>query len=372
MKNSKTQMKFKKKGFPIGIFFIILFIELILVAGTASSYFYFVGRERIAEIEKYTKNYSTTMAEAFAKLAELGYVKRQYPKLRAVFRQRKADQTIDEAFFVLMDGTLIAHSDIKRERALKGNMSNDEFRYNLDYILMPAKKISRMVYFKDYNIIDKKNPFNRIEQNYIKRFYYKDIDKLGWLVSKTVFYYNKPVGTVNFIISRERIFTFIQKHKETTIEIVKYASIGALVLSFLLSLIIFIRYRSIQNNTLEMTNACVDTSGPSDELSIEDLQIDDSPAEARVRDSLSHSQSHASEEPVPMNHIHEEAVKRNLVQPITHDDEFITIELLGTIDDEVSFAHIDEGKEEKEMDIFRDSVTDEKREIKDAIPIKKG
>ena len=68
----------KKKIYPFGIFILQLIILLLLSAGISSLYFYLTIKKELGEIVKNTKNYSITLAEAFARVAELSYPSRKY------------------------------------------------------------------------------------------------------------------------------------------------------------------------------------------------------------------------------------------------------------------------------------------------------
>jgi len=261
--------KFKKKIFPIGIFLLLFLIQSIIAAGALSLYFLNTAQKRITDIEKYTQNYSMSMADLFADMAELSFRTRRYGKLKTTFNEKIRNNTIDEAFFVLNNGTIIAHSNSDIKKELAGNIANDEFTYNTDMILRPAKKKSRETLFTDYNIMGKQVPFTREERRLIKKHLYKKINSPGWLVSKAVYVRNKPVGTVNFIISKDRIFDFLMGHIDDTKEYLKYSLAGTFILSFLISLIVLVRYRMIQNRTIKISIAEKKEEIPGKE--IEDL-----------------------------------------------------------------------------------------------------
>lgn len=229
---------------------MLFIVQSFLAVGGTAFYFYHTGLSKIKDIETYNKNYSITLAEAFADVAELSYGKKNYYRLKTLFREKIQENTIDEAFFVLNDGKLIVHSDKKVEKSLHGNIANDEFAYNIDLILWPVKRKSKKVMFNPYNIMGKSAPFTREEKYYIKKYYYKDINTLGWLVTRAVYYKGKPVGTVNFLIYNERIHVFLRNHINMAKQYLIYALAGAFSLSFLISLIVLLRYRSIQKKTL--------------------------------------------------------------------------------------------------------------------------
>ena len=237
---------------------MLFIIQLTLSLGGTALYFYQTGLTRIKDIENYNKSYSITLAEAFADVAELSYGKKNYKKLKKLFREKIQDTTIDEAFFVLKNGKIIVHSDKEVEKSLRGNIANDEFSYNIDLILWPVKKKSKEVMFTPYNIMGKRPPFTREQRMYIKKYYYKEIETLGWLVTRAVYYRNKPIGTVNFLIYNDKINQFLEKHASQAMFTFFCAVAGSFVLSLIISLIVLIRYRSIQKNMIAATG--VDTA----------------------------------------------------------------------------------------------------------------
>lgn len=334
MENSKKK-KIKKKGFPIGIFMLLLILESIIASGAITAYYLYTGKKRIVDIEKYTRNYSITMAEAFTDVAELSYRAHKYSKLKSLFQEKIQENIIDEAFFVLKNGKLIVHSSKTVEKNLMGNIANDEFAYNLDLILYPVKTKSKKIHFSSYNIIGKKIPFNREQKRLLKQYVYKKINIPGWLISKAVYIRKKPVGTVNIIISKDRIFNFILSHFEECKKFLTYSLAGAFALSLFISIIIFIRYRSIQKKSIQLSQP-----------------------------GLPH------------------------VIGEQQEDEFITIELLNDIDDEkfimemeeddLSFERQDRKKANAEMSVKvvpvlydEETVWGSGQEIKDAIPLTK-
>jgi hypothetical protein len=242
----------RKKVFPVGIFLILFFIESLVAAGACLSYFIYAGRNRISDIENYTRNYSIPMAEAFANVAELSHQKKSFTRLKRLFRKKINENAIDEAFFVLRDGTIVVHSDASIEKRLNGNIANDELAYNLDLILKPMIKGSRDIQFTEYNIVGTEPPFRRQVRMLMKRHLYNKIDNTGWLVSRAVFRKGKPVGTVNFIISKQKIYRFLYAHIEDCATILIYSLLGALALSLTVSLIVLLRYRGIQRKTAEI------------------------------------------------------------------------------------------------------------------------
>ena len=243
--------KLKRIIFPAGVFFVLFLIESIIGIAGVSSYIYLADKKNIADIENYTINYSKTMAEAFARVAEFSYSGEKYTALKALFHEKIEENTIDEAFFVLSNGKIVVHSNTTTEEKLKWNIASDEISYNIDMILNPVHTKSHDLILNNYNIIDKFVPLKKWERIILRKYVYKDINYNGWLFTKCIFHKEKPIGTVNFIISKERIYTSIRQ----SIDMLRFYSILIIVVSvitsFLISLIVFFRYRSIQSNALQ-------------------------------------------------------------------------------------------------------------------------
>jgi hypothetical protein len=242
--------KLKRLIFPVGIFLLMFIAESIIGVTGVVSYFYLSGKKNISEIENYTINYSKTMAEAFARVAEFSYSTKKYSSLKTLFHEKIEENTIDEAFFVMSDGKLIVHSSTTAEKELMGNIASDEIAYNIDMILLPVQTKSSELILNNYNIVNKVVPFKRQDRDLLKKYVYKDLNSTGWLFTKGIFYKGKPAGTVNFIISKDRIYASIQD----SIDQAKYYSLFvvtvSMVLSFFIALIVLFRYRSIQKNAL--------------------------------------------------------------------------------------------------------------------------
>ncbi len=244
----------KKKKFPVGIFLMLLIIESLIAAGTTAFYFRHNVKKKIELIEDYTKNYSLTLIDAFADVAELSYKAKNFKVLKTLFRQEIRENTVDEAFFALNNGKLIVHSISEIEKELKGNIATDEFAYNTDLILRPARRKLHVVQFTSYNVMGKTAPFKRRLREIIKKYVYDEINLPGWLVSKAVYYKKKPVGTVNFIIYKERIFNLIKTQIKEALKFYKIAQAIAFIVSFIVTIVVLIRYRSIQQKTYDLAN----------------------------------------------------------------------------------------------------------------------
>ena len=284
---------------------MLFIVESIIATGATVAYFIYSGKKRIGVIESYTRNYSITLAEAFAEVAGFSYRAGSYRDLKILFREKIQANTIDEAFFVLRDGSLIVHSSREIEKILRGNIANDEFAYNIDLILRPVFKKSRKIQFTHYNIMGKIVPFTRDERRLLKKYMYSDINTLGWLISRAVFVRGKPVGTVNFIISKDRIFDFLLAHIEESMRFLIYALCGAFVLSLVVSMVVLMRYRSIQEKTRQSL-------------------MDVKPAE----------KEYVGEWPAETEIPEEDSVYTVAEIISKGEDEYITIELLSEMEDE--------------------------------------
>ncbi len=236
-----------RKLISIWISFLVFLFMLIIAFAISACYFYFEAKKGIAEIETNTRNYSTTLVEAFANMAEMAYGSKDFKKLKTIFREKIQASLIDEAFFVLTDGTIIVHSDKEKEKELMGNIASDEFAYNIDLIMLPVWTKTGHAQFLDYYIYgnEKKIPFNKEIIKYIKKYIYAKIDVHGWLVTRAVFNKNAGVGCVSFIISKEKIYSFLREHFEKSYRL--FLLLAALIAVFQIILMIIIaRYRSIK------------------------------------------------------------------------------------------------------------------------------
>jgi len=258
---SHTGKKRVKMIFPVGIFFMLFFIESLVAAGASIAYFFYIGRGGIAEIESNTRSYAVPVAEAFGNMAEMCYRARNVTRLRTLFRERIEQRIISEAFFVLRDGRVIAHSDPAVSESLKGNLASDELAYNMDLILRPLEMKSREVFFGEYNIVSKQAPFKREYRMLLKRYFYPSIDSTGWIASRAVSGKKKPVGVVCFIMGKDRIYAFLAAHMQRTLGIFLVALSVACGVSFMVTLVVMARYRSIQKMSLAASYGEVPFSG---------------------------------------------------------------------------------------------------------------
>ena len=160
--------KNKRNIIPIGIFLILFLSMLILSAFITGTYFYFEAKNRIAEMERNTRAYSIPLAEAFADVAELCYKDNKPERIKTLFREKIRENIIDEAFFVLTDGSIVVHSDENIEKELKGNIATDEFAYNIDLIMFPVWTKVEHAQFMDYQAYNSKKIFS--DRRVIKLF----------------------------------------------------------------------------------------------------------------------------------------------------------------------------------------------------------
>jgi hypothetical protein len=242
------EKEIKKRGFPFGIFLFMLVLLLALSCAITGGYYYYSTRSGIESGVAYTHGHARQLAEALANLAELSHRVNDYTALKTLFREKIKENTIDEAFFVLFDGTLVAHSRSDAEKKLGGNIANDEFSYNTDLILFPLRNGSKEIQLIDYNIMGKTVPFNRIEKQYLKKYMYDRVDTSGWLVTRAVYSVSKgkdvPLGTVNFLISKERVFGEISGNFRQALLIIQVLAAVSFMLSLIIALVVYARYRN--------------------------------------------------------------------------------------------------------------------------------
>lgn len=243
----------RRKIFPAGIFMILFIIESCLSAGAVISYFFYEGKSTIGEIEFYTADYLIPLAEALGNVAELNHRSRNYSRLRTLFHEKIEQRIVEEAFFVLKNGKIIAHSSVEAEKNLKGNIAGDEFAYNMDLIMKPVNQKSREVLFTDYNIVSRPAPFDRDLRLVLKQYFYPKIDTTGWMVSRAVFAGKKPVGAVCLIVSKGRIYTYLAGHIDACLRMLCAALGVSFTVSLMVTLVVLARYRSIQKNAVEST-----------------------------------------------------------------------------------------------------------------------
>ena len=387
-------MNNKKILFPAGIFLILFLIELLLGTIALAGYSYITLKKNISGIEAYTLSYSKTMAEAFAGVAELSIKTKKFDSLKTLFHEKIQQNTIDEAIFVLADGRLIVHSNTFIEKGLRGNIANDEMAYNLELILEPVVKKSTALFFNNYNIINSKIPFSRREKEIIEKYIYPGISTSGWLFSRGVFINNEPAGSVCFIVSKNRIYGEIQETKKRIIKIWYIMGIASLVISFLVSLVVLGRYRSIQKRAAagassgREKDSCKTAAEPvivPEETESGTRSADDSEAEIPAVPAGSEFEEYIDDPdsgrivekdydiPVlPDSHGGAGSAADTLNSAaVTGDEGYITVELLGEINDEPSLPEtvMSATGEYIARAIPAETLKNiEAREIRDAIP----
>jgi len=272
----------------------------------------------------------------------------------------------------------------------------DEMAYNLDMILLPVQTKNSDLIFNNYNIINKTIPFNRQQRDLLKKYVYSDLNSTGWLFTKGIFVKGKPAGTVNFIISKDRIYTSIH----SSIKQAEYYSLlvvtVSMVLSFFVALIVLFRYRSIQKNALGSY-----TYGDTVSSSVERRPLSVTTAAAEDDDVMFFPPDSNFIEPT-MDYVIEDfddkiveedgsivpaenslkSEKAAQVIPLRkhgqfpEEDEYITVELLGEIesapDSELPVEIHEKIKEYVapviNLDDYKSSIN---KEIRDAIPVRK-
>lgn len=240
-----TMKKKLKRGFPWVIFLFTLFLLLLISVFISTGYFYHTVKIRTGEIESDTKKNALAIVEALGNMAELSYSANDYTKLKKLFKEKIGQNKSIDAFFILTDGKIVVHSNSAIEKELEGNIANDEISYNLELILLPVQKKEKEVLFLDYNIVNQKIPFNKIQRKWIKKYIYPGISSIGWIATKAVYNKNAAIGTVSFIINKEKIYAqFHSLMKEAIIILVALAGLS-LFISIIISLVVYMRFRSI-------------------------------------------------------------------------------------------------------------------------------
>jgi len=332
--------KVKHRRFPFIILIIIFLIEAIVVNACLVVYFIHSGKIITADIERYTKNYSMTLVETLSEAVSETYMEKKTSSLQDLFYNRINKDIIDEAFFVLSNGKIIFHSLKTHSENLGGNIGNDEFTYNMEMILYPVLQNTKEVLFADYNVIGTKNPFDfdpRVKK-FLKQHIYSTIDSTGWLISKAVFYKNKPVGAVSFIISKQKVFDAIIERFEEVKKYWIFGMAGSAVFSFVIALIFAL---SIRRRYIEPVIATEIHRSDAEEYIAEDITDDNFVI--------------ISQE---MKAMDEGTVRDEIVEEFT--DDFITIDIS------------DKAKDADTVELGKHDIRElESGEIQDAIPIQR-
>jgi len=396
MTNIKKK-KLKRIIFPIGVFFLLFLMGSIIGFAGVASYIYLTGKKNIEDIKTYTINYSKIMAEDFARVAEaeFRYSGGKYTKLRALFNEKIKKDIIDEAFFFVLNKNKIAvHLTNSEDKSSGDLLARDEIFSNINMVLCQVnEKKSNEVVLKDYKISGKFPPFKKRATDILSEYIKEDLNKTGWLFTKCIFHKGKPVGTVNFIISKERIYESISN----SIDMVRDCSILIMaisaIISFFLSLFVFFRYRSIQLNALQHDDYG-DYSGEYD-YSVESTKHDraelDREYEKIYNDLDDFNDIDIIEnEKENLHNLHNEDVYIERLQPedLTEvyepkksysqadNDEFITVEFLGEIESDKDSPAAKKKKPERakvhiapaiNIDDYKKSMN---KEIRDAIPMR--
>ncbi|MCX7677955.1 MAG: hypothetical protein N2316_01930 [Spirochaetes bacterium] len=236
--------------FPLAGLFVIFAVMLIGSSFITVGYFYFAVRDRITTAVETIKSVAIPLCESLVELAAMSYKLRDYSSFKSLVHTKIHENIIDEAFFVLKDGTIVAHSKRGVENELKGNILYDEFAYNIDLILAPLRDNSKEMRIINYNIIGKEIPFKRYQRIFLKHKIYRDIDSTGWLVTKAVFIAQKgkeePIGTVNFLISKERIYKEIFIVADHSKMLMGALSILSFIGALIISLYMYVKYRKLK------------------------------------------------------------------------------------------------------------------------------
>ncbi|MGQ9844069.1 MAG: hypothetical protein ACUVRK_10950 [Spirochaetota bacterium] len=237
--------KAKPLQFPF-VFAIILFLLLAIMASSAAILYKY--RQLATDVDEFTiqvKNISKTLITTYAEAAELAYATRSTGQLLSLIQGSKNVKGIKEVFFVLDNGTIIAHSDKEKANELKGNIANDEFYYNIDMILYPHTKQSMELFIFDYFVPDVPLPFTTLIRRYIQQFLYKDINTNSWLVTKAVYSKGKSLGTINCIIIKTPIYDMIKSYHKELVYMLMIICAAALVFSLFMGIILFIKQKRL-------------------------------------------------------------------------------------------------------------------------------
>lgn len=243
----------KQVQFPYA-FVIVLFL-IIAILGSSGALFY-KYRQLVSQIDEFTiqaKNVSKTLITTYADAAELAYATRSTDQLLSLIQESKNIKGIKEVFFVLDNGTIIAHSDTEKAKELKGNIANDEFYYNIDMILYPHTKQSRELFIFDYFVPDLPLPFTTIIRKYIQQFLYKDINTNSWLVTKAVYAKSKSIGTINCIIVKTPIYDMMNSYYKELLYMLIIICGAALVLSLCTGIVLFIKQKRVLQEVKEFS-----------------------------------------------------------------------------------------------------------------------
>jgi len=225
---------------------MLLFVMLFFIASSIAIFFQY--KKVTVDINDFVvevRNISKTLITMYSDAAGLAYTTKSTYKLVSLFHQQQSLRGIKEIFFVLDNGTIVAHSDETKEKELHGNITNDEFRYNIDMILYPYSIQSKQLFIYDYFMPDITIPYSKDIRHLIKRFIYKDIDTNSWLVSKAVFVNGKSIGTVNCIIVKEPVYQIIDSSFYESMVIIAIIGIISFFTSLIAGVIVYTRQKKV-------------------------------------------------------------------------------------------------------------------------------
>ncbi len=231
--------------FPF-IFVILLFLLIVIIASSGAVFYKY--RQLISDINEFStqvKNVSKTLITTYADAAELSYATKSTQQLLSLIKESRNIKGIHEVFFVLDNGSIVAHSDMGKVSQLKGNIANDEFYYNIDIILYPHAKQSQELFVFDYFVPDVPLPFNKIIRKYIQQYIYKDINTNSWLVTKAVYHKDKSIGTVNCIIIKTPIYDMMNSYYKELLFIIMIICGVSLIFSLCTGIIIFSKQKNV-------------------------------------------------------------------------------------------------------------------------------
>ncbi|MGB4267999.1 MAG: hypothetical protein WBK20_02340 [Spirochaetota bacterium] len=253
--------KDKPVQFPYAFVILLFFLIVIIVSSGALFYKYRLLVSQIDEFTIQAKNVSKTLITTYADAAELAYATRSTNQLLSLIQESKNIKGIKEVFFVLDNGTIVAHSDKEKAKELKGNIANDEFYYNIDMILYPHTKQSRELFIFDYFIPDLPLPFNTIIRKYLQQFLYKGINTNSWLVTKAVYSKGKSIGTINCIIVKSPIYDMMNSYYKELLYMLIIICGASMLFSLCTGIVVFIKQKRILLKVKELSAPLHDKPG---------------------------------------------------------------------------------------------------------------
>ncbi|MCU0822339.1 MAG: hypothetical protein MUC95_07700 [Spirochaetes bacterium] len=233
------------KGFAAGIFTAIFMILIAFSVSLSVAYFYGEVGKFALENSENTRRYTVPLAEAVSDIAENCHVKKDYSRLKKLIESDIFKKNVKEAFFVLADGSIIAHSVSDRMESLKGNLLNDKKLYNAEKIFLPLKSKSAAAQFLDYNIQNVKIPFRKETLKRLAGYYNNKIDITGWLVSKAVIVNGNGIGCICFLIGKDRLYRSIEDIFRNAVYLLILFSGISFLITAMAALAFYVSYRRI-------------------------------------------------------------------------------------------------------------------------------